>query len=413
MKRLILISSIAAILGACAPHAQTSHKEDPTPIPVRRAPFISPRSVEERIAYLDRIASSDTISQNKKEIANTVKQHYHAFLSILNSSPSEQEEREGLTELMAALEVEMGALLTEREPPTKIDCRTILKESLSATHEIIGLYKKGDFNAVIIKCQDFRTRFGDDALTTELTSACALSLASLGRTKEAIELSEPLARLIKENEELYRLGDQIPRWRGESETQAARSREHANLATLLSKAEALAGKGDFDEAEEMINKARSDFKEESSLYEIEKALESLKEKRDRFVEERIEAVSRRADVIREAQDLAAQERPEEALDRLKTLEKQLGSSDPDAEAVARQAIEAIIARERNRAARLFLQAKDTQNSAEREQLLLLARGILKSVIERYPDAPSAKKAAENLLAVEREISSLKKPPADK
>lgn len=408
MKRFITISLITAILCACGQHGPTNHKTATAPPPARREPLLSPRAVEERIAYLDRIASSDTIPQTKREIANTIKQHYQVFLSILNSSSSQQEERDGLTSLMAALEVEMGALLTEKEPP-KADCSAMIKDRSAAAHEILGLYRKADFNAVMIKCQDFRTRFGDDFLTTELTSACALSLASLGKTQEAISLSEPLARRIKENEDLYRIGEQLPRWRGESETQAARSKEQANLASLLSRAETLAGRGEFDEAEEMISKARPDFREESSLYEIDKALESLKEKRERFVEERIEAVSKRADVIKEARDLIARERPEEALDRLRALERQLGSSDPDADAVSKKAVEEIIARERNKAARLFLQAKDTQNPSEKEQLLLLARGILKAVIERYPDSPSAKKASENLQAVEREISSLKRP----
>jgi len=234
--------------------------------------------------------------------------------------------------------------------------------------------------------------------------------------QEAIALGDAAAKAIKEADEFCNMPDRIKEWKAALNPEQEASGEpieQRRLRKILAQAESLSGQGEFDRARELLIAGRDELKDDALLYQIDKALEKVEEQREGFLEERIALISKRGEIIAEARDLISREMPDEALARIKPLDS--GGAQPDLElrAVKAEAIEQIISRERNRAARLFLQAKETGDAATREKLLRSSYGTLKGLIEQYPDSPSVKKITENMHAVQKEMAAIKSSPINK
>ena len=96
---------------------------------------------------------------------------------------------------------------------------------------------------------------------------------------------------------------------------------------------------------------------------------------------------------------------EEAITRLEELEQSIEFG-TESRVLRAQAIEKLVARERNRAAKLFLSAKGTADPENKEKYLTLSRDILKLLIEKYPSSSLNQKLKSNLLTVEKELAKL-------
>jgi hypothetical protein len=410
----LIILILVITLGGCTPSARLSEKNFAMPsTPAAREPILTSEEIEDRIAFLNTLLSNADISSDDREIISILKTKYEAFKSTLTGSFTAQEEREAVKEIIAGLEASTQSFISRKKNPLE-ECRMVVRSLAESRKEIIDLYKSGDTKGVIARCTDLQTRFGVEAFTLELTAAFAFSLAEEGKTGEAISVAEGAVRRIKEDEKLFRIEDSLDKWRTEAaiiRSPGEGMAEKKRLAEVLARTESLMKTGDFEEAKDYLAKSRNDFTEQTSLYEIDRGIGELDERKERFLEERIAAVSRRSEAMAEARDLIAREKPEEALAKLKALEVKDAQPDPETKALTREAIEELIAKERNRAARLFLQARNTDDPATKEQLLLLAYGTLRTLQERYPESPSIKKVTENMQAVEKELSNLKKAPS--
>ncbi len=71
-----------------------------------------------------------------------------------------------------------------------------------------------------------------------------------------------------------------------------------------------------------------------------------------------------------------------------------------------QAVESLINRERNRAAKLFLTARRTHDLEKKEEYLRSSYNILKELIEKYPSSPLISKVKSHLEKVEEELEKL-------
>ncbi|GEM_PF-5058970 len=107
-------------------------------------------------------------------------------------------------------------------------------------------------------------------------------------------------------------------------------------------------------------------------------------------------------LIKNVKELIEKEEYEKALDVISSSE----IKDRRLEELKERATEGIINRERNRAARLFLFAKESSDIEEKRKYLLSAYKILNSLIIKYPDYPFIERIKENLKKVEEELRKI-------
>jgi len=66
----------------------------------------------------------------------------------------------------------------------------------------------------------------------------------------------------------------------------------------------------------------------------------------------------------------------------------------------------LISSERDRAAQIFLMARNTNDPQGKKELLISSRNILQSLVERYPTSNLIYKLKSNLKTVEAELGNL-------
>jgi hypothetical protein len=109
----------------------------------------------------------------------------------------------------------------------------------------------------------------------------------------------------------------------------------------------------------------------------------------------------------EAKHLLEQEKFEEAINRLDAARNT--SSEPHEEPLTRlkdSAVTGLINRERNRAAKIFLDAKKTNDPTLKREKLSLSREILADLIQDYPDSSLIPTLEQNLQVVDQTMQAL-------
>ncbi|MCJ7594612.1 MAG: hypothetical protein MUO52_07580, partial [Desulfobacterales bacterium] len=64
--------------------------------------------------------------------------------------------------------------------------------------------------------------------------------------------------------------------------------------------------------------------------------------------------------------------------------------------------------ERNKAAKIFLMAKQTREPAKKQDLLRSSHEILKALVDKYPLSPLNQKIKDNMNRIEEELMKLKR-----
>ena len=138
------------------------------------------------------------------------------------------------------------------------------------------------------------------------------------------------------------------------------------------------------------------------MYKLSFLLPSQKEK---FEKEKRSKDTYIKETIETAKNLIEGESFEDAIAKIDELQDLRG---PSSESIAlkNQAIEKLINRERNRAAKLFLAAKKTQDRAKKEEYLLSSYKILKAIIDKYPSSPLNNKLKSHIKTLTKEMERL-------
>ncbi len=110
------------------------------------------------------------------------------------------------------------------------------------------------------------------------------------------------------------------------------------------------------------------------------------------------------DALKGAFALIRSEKYEEALLKL----DELPSSDPEVKELKNTAVERLINRERNKAAKLFLAARNAKDPAKKEELLNSSYNILQAVADKYPSSPLIPKVQDHMNQVTKELVKVKK-----
>ena len=191
------------------------------------------------------------------------------------------------------------------------------------------------------------------------------------------------------------------------DTEMPRGEMTPDLNVLLQKINALVEKRKFEEASRLLLKTEIETKPSLTKEIIIRAKECVNaESKAKAMPEKIE--HRNVEKIgKQAKDLIEQEKYEEAISRLGTVESP--PSDKEEEKLARlkeNAVNNLINRERNRAANFFLKAKKTKDPAEKQEALCISRDILTDLVLSYPNSIQVNKVKQNLKVVEQALEQL-------
>ena len=138
---------------------------------------------------------------------------------------------------------------------------------------------------------------------------------------------------------------------------------------------------------------------------IDQALETLEQAEERFQKEEDTMALTENTTLQMARKLIEEENFEEAIAKLDELRDDQGMTSETRE-LKDLAIEKLINRKRNKAAKLFLLAKNTGDRAKKEELLLSSYKILQALIEKYPSSNLINKLNNHIKNVKKELVKL-------
>ena len=318
--------------------------------------------------------------------------------------------------------------------------------------KILDAYMSKNFRGVVDQCIELKALFGPDALTPEIGLVFALSLAGEHMNEEAVIIGERISNYLETSPDLINLraclaklylqqGNRgkarflyekltdtldeqeaalyslsrkidtmkgIPAWLDTSQHQWQPGNElkEGPFGQLLQKIEVLVTECRFGEAKELItmkNKATLTGPERNALENLMKSVELAEEK---YLEEKINIISKKEKAIESAKKLIEEEKFEQAIASLDSLAPEQDSR--EIKELKERAIENLINRERNRAARIFLKAKQTQDPLDKEKYLRSSYNILNSLIEQYPLSYLNEKIKTHMNRVVEELARLGK-----
>lgn len=421
-----------------------------------RPPVLLPQGrIDERIASLEALLQQNGLSEEGRDSAFDLLNAYKKVKEASNRRPSDGTYDLAVQDLFYQLSAFEERYLSGRLAPSP---RPVAG---SERQVVLDAYKNGDYRAVIDRCLALKEASGQEALGPELSLAFALSLGKEGRLEEAVKAGEEAAarfagdpnlmdlriRLAewyatldrkeeavhayqmlenernKEAEAMGRLSDRIaalpepptplpsssvsssePQATGPSvsvETPA----DAGELGGFFQQIDDLIGRKQFVEARQLLVAEKKEVSDPQEAEAIGKYLAALDLAEEKFLEEKIAAISHKEDDLEQAKKLIDEEKFAEAISSLESLEKNQLATD-ESRALKEKAIEKLIARERNRAAKLFLAARQSQDPAKKEAYLKESYEILKQLAENYPSSPLSEKVGGNMQRVKEELDKL-------
>jgi tetratricopeptide (TPR) repeat protein len=455
---------LLTLLGACQPTLQRE------PVSARRdlapTPSLSAEAIDRRILYLSRLLETQDLSREDRELANDLLASYKGLKAASESGSLKQNYAPMISILLRNLEEIENRYFTKQVAGASLSSEGVRQLSLKRK-KILEAFSAGNDQGVIDGILDLEKTSGPEALTPELSLLLALSLGkkgtfttalsvgqdvtsqlegkpdllqlraqmiewqlALGNEKEAKEIYERLQRKLSEREALVRGLEQKFSPVGPKATlpdsaapggELMKTDAERDLKEALAKADELAQKGDIGRAKFILFQQRIRFDEGPEAELIDQALKSLemaeekarqqgktevaaKEPSSVDVQRELQQEAQKQDSVKVALNLMRSEKYEEAILKL----NELPSSDPEVKELKNMAVEKIINRERNKAAKLFLAARNIKDPAKKEELLNSSYNILKAVAGKYPSSPLIPKVQDHINQVTKELVKVKK-----
>jgi predicted DNA-binding protein (UPF0251 family) len=424
-------------------------------------------ALDRRIVYLTRVLETQDLSKDDRELARDLLTSYRGLKTASQSGTLRQNYSPMVNMLLSNLEQMENRYFTKQTAGLGLSSEGV-RQLAAARKKIQQAFYEGNDQAVIDGILDLERTFGPDSLTPDLSLLFALSLGkkgtfttalnvgqdaaaqldgkpdllqlrsqmiewqlALGNEKEAKEIYERVQRTLAARGELVKALEQKIAFEGQKtltpETAATRAdvtKEglDRDLKDALTKAEGAAGIGDFGRAKFLLFQQRIRFEQGPEAELIDRALKSVELAEQEAqgqpkteiaakepsssadLQRDLQRESEKQDNLKLAQSLIRSEKYEEAMVKL----EELPPSDPEVKELKNMAVEKIINRERNRAARLFLTARNTKDPAKKEELLNSSYNILKAVAAKYPASPLIPKVQDHMNQVIKELAKAKK-----
>ena len=428
--------------------------EPPPPLP-RKEPYALDRTeeVETRIKRVRAVLETTPLSPEDRFLAQELLQAYRAVEAV-PPRPLDQE-LQGLIQLLLSSLMR----LDERYFKSLSEERAEWAEAMSfysrKKEAILDGYLAGDYQGVIERAVELENLFGPDSFSPQIGLVLAVSLARQGMIQEALRvgigISDDLERApgaielrAKMVEWQMALGDRkgavhnyekIVENLQERETLLKGAERHLtgvvgqddfsgkkeaptlpldfakispSLQQDLDQVKALVERGDFDGAKLLLLRLslRLEGEEEAEL--VEEAMRSVEAAEKTVLAREVTDPFQRRQALELAADLIEQERYEEAIAQIDTVLLWGGEFGAEAKQLQDLAVEKIVKRQRNEAARLFLMARNTRDPARKEEYLAASYDILKALVEKYPQNPLRQTIHDNMRRIEEERSKLRK-----
>jgi hypothetical protein len=456
IRWIVLTLAWILLSTGCALETQRiPQKGEPPSSPLQPSPPpLQLNDLEQRIADLQTLLEGGQLSEEDQALAQDLLATYHSLEEPSSSSPTDEELRNTAQLLFSSL-VKLEEHYFKRIPASKAATLQTLALFSSKRKAIMDGYLAGDYQGVIDNCMDMEKVLGTDSLTPEIGLIFALSLGKRGLYQEALEVGLRISDELERKPGFIQLQAKIVEWQlalgdrngaiqsyeklvdnmheredvlktaelnlsGQGEPKALHemkqeeplpqvnlTKEPGSVQEVLKQVDALVQRDDFETAKLLLLRMRLRLQDGPDADLVDQAMKSVDLAEEKAREQKKTQTSPQEDALAVAANLIEEERYEEAIAKLESLQ-QGNVLSPDAKHLQDLAVEKIVNRERNKAAKLFLMARNTQDPAKREQLLVSSYEILKTLVEKYPSTPLFRKINENMKTIENELSKLKK-----
>jgi tetratricopeptide (TPR) repeat protein len=399
--------------------------------------------LDRKIEVLKAIIQAEGASEKDKKIASALLESYKKLKVAYSGHLTEAEYRNVINTLIKMLSaLDENYFSEQRGVP---DYSGPISQFSIKRKKIMDTYFAGDFKGVINQCLELKSVFGQDALIPEIGLVFALSLGKQGMPKDAIEIGEGIALEMEATPDIIHLRAKIAEWylnlgqrekalnmydkltdnlderqgilngltrkitgkidpKPPSETKTD-VQDLSPMDEFLLKVDALMQEHLYDEARLLLIKHRIKLEGGPDVKIIDEALKGVEIAEEKFEKEKRSKDAYINEAIETAKNLIEEESFDAAISKIDELQDLHGPS-PESMALKNQAIEKLINSERNRAAKLFLAAKKTQDRAKKEEYLLSSYKILKAVIDKYPSSPLNAKLKSHIKTLTKEMESL-------
>lgn len=433
--------------------------------PFTKVPVVKPRpklyyktvlplsAIDEKTSYLKSLLESGELEGSDRELALDLLTNYQAIRDAVQE-PANRAEREKVIRLLFAnRSMVEKRYFSEKKKGTK-EYPHVVNQFIASQKEIINKYLSGDYRGVIDLTIRLEKKFGPDSLTPEIGVLFARSLASKGMVKDAIGIGEKISKDLQGKPDFLSLQGNLIRWyldagdnqgarmsykrlvnyfnekekalriakenisAHEKEISASTSVEEEgrisysnektkpnSLKDILDEVNTLIEAHQFDRAKLLLIQQRIRAQEDSDKSLIDSALKSVDLAEEKFQKQMQASTDLKAQIIKDASDLIERENYEAAIAKLDSLSK-VGVQGPETKKLRALAVEKLINRDRNRAAKLYLLAKHTREPSKKEELLLSSYQILKALLEKFPSTPLTDKIRDHIKKIEDELDKL-------
>jgi hypothetical protein len=446
---IILVLISYAVLG-CVPETK---KVVLGPEPYTLTPPSQPADkIDERIATLSRFLEEQKGTEDEKEIAKILLDTYKTInKASKNSSPYDYKEViEALFNNLSSLDEQYFL----REKSERQLDEQVLNRFGRERRRIMNLYLDGDYQGVINQCLELEASYGSDSLTPEIGLLFSFSLAERGLFKEAVNIGGRIVRQMEGKPDLMLLRANLIEWQLELGKKEDASRIYEKLTDdiqdkealfkraekklmdketttalsdvsspgtahietdvwnkgtikeVLTEVDRLIKQHEFQSAKILLIKRRLTLEEGPDVDTVDQALESVDLAEDKYQKEVNISVLQKNQTLTSAIELIEEEKFEEAITKLEALERSQEMI-PETGRLKGFAVDKLINRERNKAAKLFLMAKNTEDPTRKEELLVSSYGLLKALVDDYPSSPLNDKINDHMDKIRRELDKLK------
>lgn len=324
-------------------------------------------------------------------------------------------------------------------------------------NEIRENYMSRDYQDVIVKCVELEAKFGPDSLTPEIGLLFALSLAEKGMYDDALNIGERIIPELEGRPDLDHLRANTIQWlllmdrkdqasafydklidsieeresilarikkdmvgdTGKivkqdeapvddlSRSQTIRQSSPTNTDEVLQQVDRLVESRLFNEAKLLLIKWRLRMEDSPEVETINQALKTVELAEEMDQKKQFEEKKS----LETAMKLIEKEDFEEAIQRLDELKDNPGIN-PETERLQDFAIEKLINRERDKAAKIYLMAKKSRDPNQRKELLKASQKILKTLIEEYPQSSLIDRLKNNLESVNKDLNEFRSTEND-
>ncbi|MFC1821936.1 hypothetical protein ACFL9T_04455 [Thermodesulfobacteriota bacterium] len=450
--RVVLLISVLAMSG-CLPGTRQA-----TTIPRKETVHIAlfpPEVIDQKIVALNTILKKKELSDADKIMVRQLLSLYKAVGDAVVETPVNTEHKK-ITKALFDQLTQMDEEYFLKRPRDMDQSARAIKEFSNRRQKILDAYLAEDYEGVIRQCIELEATLGPESLTPDIGLPFAFSLAKKGMHEEAISIGERVSRELEGKPDLIDLRALVIGWeldRGEKDRAmlnyeklidnleerkallagvkkriSTERTKNVNLKPDDHSAETIQGtgiqaKGPLEEVlrqvEDLIQqhayrkarllliRTRIRFSEGPETEIIDQALRSVEVAEQTFFKMQESDIPLDEKTLGLAQRLIEEERYQEALLELGLLRKdQDPETNSERKRLEEQAIEKLVMRERNKAAKLFLMAKETEDAQKKGDLLLASYKILKALVDKYPSSLLNKKINNNLSIVKEELRKL-------